>query len=54
MHKPEWYFKDEKINEKEIKSLKKFLKVHKDCGKGFTSIAQSNGIGTNLYTLLGM
>ena len=51
MHKPEWYFKGEKINEKETKSLKKFLKEHKNCEKGFTSIAQSNGIGTNLYIL---
>lgn len=51
MHKPEWYFKGYGLNQKETRSLKKFLKAHKDCENGFTDITQSNGIGTNLFIL---
>ena len=51
MHKPEWYFKGYDLNKKETKSLKKFLKEHKDCDKGFIDIAKSNGIGINLFIL---
>lgn len=45
-----------KLNAKEQKNLKKFVKAHKDCCKFgcsnmFTKISRSNGIGDNLYIL---
>ena len=52
MHKPEWYFKGYDLNKKETKSLKKFLKTHKDCEYSFTSIiGHDSGIGENLFIL---